>query len=203
MAEEMSLKEFLKKNGGVNAASPIDYNLLEKVPFFEEVFSGDRGLWKLITQLAGATGIAHLEDKNLRPGQKIVHSGSLDQMVFWVIAGVAEVVAEAGGKKRVVKVFKEGECFGELTIIKAQPRTADVIAGKNGARILEFDWAVAERCFELKALFTELLMKTIAEKLQDSFGMPGKIIDQASRFLKNRDEKIKRLESEISKLKNL
>ena len=69
--------------------------------------------------------------------------------------------------------------------------------------MLEFDWAITDRCFELKALFTELLLKTVADKLQDTFGLPGKIINQAAKFLKERDEKIKNLEDEILRLKSL
>lgn len=199
---ETSLKDFLKEKKKLNAEKPIDHNLLEKVPFFSEVFSDDRELWEMITKLAGSTGIAHIEDKNLKPGENIVKAGSLDQMIFWVIEGVAEVVSAEDAKKRVIKHFKEGECFGELTIIKGQPRTADVTAGKDGARVLEFDWAITERCFELKALFTELLLKTVADKLQDTFGLPGKIIHKAAKFLKERDEKIKSLEDEILRLKN-
>ena len=197
-----SLKEYLKENLEFNAENPIDYNLLEKVPFFEEVFSGDRELWEMLTKLAGATGIAHIEDKKLKPGKEIVISGSLDQMIFWVIEGVAEVIRPYKGKKRVVKNFKAGECFGELTIIKGQPRTADVTAGKDGARVLEVDWAIADRCFELKALFTEFLLQTVADKLQDSYGLPGKIISQAAKHLKERDDKIRELEEKILKINN-
>ncbi len=200
---ETSLKDFIKENKELNAEKPVDHNLLEKIPFFTEVFSDDRELWEIITKLAGSTGIAHIEDKSFKPGEKIVKTGSLDQMVFWVIEGMAEVVVPEGAKKRVIKNFKVGECFGELTIIKGQPRTADVTAGKDGARVLEFDWGITERCFELKALFTELLLKTVADKLQDTFGLPGKIISQAARFLKDRDDKIKSLEDEILRLKSL
>ena len=201
--EKTSLKEYLKENHKLNAEKPIDHNLLEKIPFFEEVFSHDRELWEMITKLAGSAGTAHIEDKRFKPGEKIVKAGSLDQMVFWVIEGIAEVVVTEGAKKRIVKNFKVGECFGELTIIKGQPRTADVTTGKDGARVLEFDWAITEQCFELKALFIELLLKTVADKLQDTFGLPGKIISQAAKFLKYRDKKIIRLEDEILRFKSL
>lgn len=201
--EKTSLKENLKENHKLNAEKPIDHNQLEKIPFFKEIFSDDRELWEVITKLAGETGIAHIEDKSYEPGKNIVKSGSLDQMVFWVIEGIAEVLVTEDAKKRVIKNFKVGECFGELTIIKGQPRTADVTAGKDGARVLEFDWAITEHSFELKALFTELLLKTVADKLQDTFGLPGKIIGQAAKFLIERDEKIKSLENEILRLKGL
>ena len=201
--KKIPLKEYLKENHKLNAENPIDHNLLEKIPFFAEVFSDDRELWEMITKLAGSSGIAHIEDKSFKAGEKIVKTGSLDQMVFWVIEGMAEVLLKEGAKKRIIKNFTAGECFGELTIIKGQPRTADVTAGKDGARVLEFDWAITDRCFELKALFTEFLLNTIADKLQDTFGMPGKIITQAAKFLKDRDEKIKSLEDEILRLKTL
>ena len=199
---EISLKEYLKKNHQLNADNPIDYRLLEEIPFFEEVFSDDRELWEIIARISGNTGIAHIEDKKYRPGEKIVHEESLDQMVFWVVSGLAEAVREEFGKRRVVRQFKKGDCFGELTIIKAQPRTADVVAGKEGVRVLEVDWALADRCFELKALFTELLLKTIANKLEDSFGVPVRIIDEAAKSFKKRDQKIRELEEEITRLKN-
>ena len=200
---ENSLKEYLKEHYEFNAENPIDHNLLEKIPFFEEVFSDDRELWEMIARLAGNTGMAHIEDKSFQPGEKIIEAGNLDQMLFWLIEGRAEVIAKRDGKKRSVKYFKEGECFGELTIIKGQPRTADVLAGNEGTRVLEFDWAITDRCVELKMLFGELLLKTVADKLEDSYGLPGKIIIQAAKFLDDRDEKIKKLEDEILRLKSL
>lgn len=200
---QMPLKEYLKENEQLNAENPIDCQLLGEIPFFEEVFSSDQELWEMITKLAGAGGIAHIEDKQFKPGQKIIGKGSIDQMVFWVISGEAEAISERSGKQRVAKVFKKGECFGELTIIKSQPRAADVVAGKKGVRALEVDWAVADRCFELGALFTELMLKTIADKLQDSFGVPDRIISGASKLLKEKDEKILALQKEIEHLKKL
>lgn len=202
MPEPVSLKEYLKENHQLNAKNPIDHNLLERIPFFVEVFGEDRELWEVLVKLAGATGIAHIEDKKFKSGERIVEKGNLDQMIFWVIEGHAEVFSEQGGKKRMVKQFKVGDCFGELTIIKGQPRTADVVAGNDGARLLEFDWALQDRCFELKGMLTELLMVTVADKLEDSFGTPSKIINQAAKFLKDRDNKIRELENEVMRLKN-
>lgn len=197
----MPLKEYLKENDKLNAENPIDYRLLGEIPFFKEVFSEDVELWEMISKLAGAGGIAHIEDKQFKPGQKIIGKESCDQMVFWVISGEAEAISEYSGKQRVAKRFKKGECFGEITIIKGQPRTSDVIAGKEGVRVVELDWAVADRCFELKVLFTELMLKTIADKLEDSFGVPGRIISGAGKLLKEKDDKIKALQKKINQLK--
>lgn len=199
----MPLKKYLKENDKLNAENPIDHRLLGEIPFFKEVFSEDVELWEMISKLAGASGIAHIEDKQFKPGQKIIGKESIDQMVFWVISGEAEAISEQSGKQRVVKRFKKGDCFGEITIIKGQPRTSDVIAGKEGVRVVELDWALADRCFELKALFAELMLKTVADKLENTFGVPGRIISGASKLLKERDEKIQALQKEIHQLKKL
>ena len=105
---EVSLKEYLKENHKFNAENPIDHQLLGKIPFFEEVFSDDRELWEMITKLSGNEGIAHLEDKRFKPGDKIVEAGNLDQMVFWVIEGKAEVGVPEGDKKGLLRILKKG-----------------------------------------------------------------------------------------------
>lgn len=197
---EMTLKNFLKANHKLNAENPVDPNLFADVPFFEEVFSNDFELWEILTKLAGADGISHIEDKRFREGESIIKEGGMDQMVYWMIDGKTEVFAMQNNKRRLVKWFKNGDCFGELAIIKENIRTADVLAGKGGARVLEIDWAITSRCFELDALFTKLMLKTVAAKLEESFGIPGGIIKVTAKYIKERDEQIRELKMENKRL---
>ncbi len=74
------------------------------------------------------------------------------------------------------KYDKVGGCFGENAIIDPKERTAFVYSGKGeGCEVLEINWSIAEMCFELKAKFNELLLKTINSKLMEAYGHMNKL----------------------------
>ena len=70
---------------------------------------------------------ALLIEENFEKGQYIVSEGDLGKELFVIVKGEAEVVA--GGN--VVAVMKEGDGFGEMTLIDNQPVSVDLVASDD------------------------------------------------------------------------
>jgi small-conductance mechanosensitive channel len=66
------------------------------------------------------------------PGERIVRKGDSSDSMYVVVGGSCEV---ALGGSRDVRIL-EGGHFGEIALVLRQPRTADVVAGPEGASVL-------------------------------------------------------------------
>ena len=67
----------------------------------------------------------------LKPGDRLIHAGQVDQTLFVLLAGIAEVCAPDGNGPALA-VLGAGDTFGEIAFLTAVPRSADVIARSDG-----------------------------------------------------------------------
>lgn len=188
----MDLTAYLTENlpDRLKAESPIDPELFKLIPLFDEVF--DKNSWSVITKLSGSSGIAYIEHKTYKSKETIIKQGQLDMKIFWLLKGRADVIISREGRDLLLakKYEQVGACFGENAIIDPRERTAFVYAGKEeGCEVLEIDWSITEVCYELKANFNELLLKTINLKLIDTYSQLNKAI-QSIEVLKNVNKKL-------------
>ena len=72
-----------------------------------------------IDNLAG-----HVEDTNIEAGEEVFRQGDAGERFYVIVDGEAEVV----GDGRVVGALGSGDCFGEIALLRATPRTATVRA---------------------------------------------------------------------------
>lgn len=77
---------------------------------------------------------ALLTEQNFAKGEYIANEGDLEKELFMIVKG--EVEAVSGGN--VVAVMKEGEGFGEMSLIESQTKSADIVA-KDDVLLLKME----------------------------------------------------------------
>ena len=70
-----------------------------------------------------------------KKGQKIITQGEVGHSFYIVKSG--EASAQADGKE--LKVFKEGDFFGEMALLNDEPRVCDVIAIADKVVVYDLD----------------------------------------------------------------
>jgi len=86
----------------------------------------------------------------LLPRGKVVHFGRGETMIrqgdhgnsmFILVEGEANVLAERNGQSKLVANVKAGDCFGEMSLLTGEPRSATVV-GSSDCEVVEIDKAV-------------------------------------------------------------
>lgn len=95
-------------------------NALKAMPLLADVPHGE------LEKLA-----AKLSVEQHRPGSVIIKEGSSGAAAYFLLSGTCEVRREGRRGDKRIAMLKRGDCFGELSIINPQPRSASVVALEN------------------------------------------------------------------------
>lgn len=102
--------------------------------FFESVLSRKTFLFDDISEEQSRVMLTLMKEKSFAQGTEIVTENNLDRSFFLIFAGSVRVIKSGV----VIKILEEGECFGEISLIKNAPRNATVIANES-VIVLELD----------------------------------------------------------------
>jgi small-conductance mechanosensitive channel len=95
-------------------------------------------------------------------GEKIIEQGADGESMFILVAGDANVEVDNNGETASVAVLRTGDCFGEMSLLTGEKRSATVIAA-NDCEVVEIDKtglaAVLKERPELMTTLSELLAK--------------------------------------------
>ncbi len=64
-------------------------------------------------------------------GEKLIEQGAEAQSMFILVEGEASVVVERNGRQAQVASLKSGDCFGEMSLLTGEQRSATVIASQD------------------------------------------------------------------------
>ena len=97
------------------------------------------------------------------PGDKIVRQGDRDNTLYALLSGLAEVRV-AGQDGPPIAVLGAGDTFGEIGLLTAVPRTADVIARTDG-EVLVLSGDFIERLIEKEPKIAARVLRNLAREL--------------------------------------
>ena len=83
---------------------------------------------------------------SFEPGDLIIHQGDEGDRMFVITSGRAKIfLKEPGGRRRIlVRTAEEGEFFGEMSLLKPEPRQETVVAASN-LELLELERTMLEQ----------------------------------------------------------
>lgn len=73
----------------------------------------------------------NIEIREYLPGDRIVNEGDEGREFFMITSGRVKIAKTDGGQQSIVNQLSEGSYFGEVALIKDQPRNASVIASED------------------------------------------------------------------------
>jgi CRP-like cAMP-binding protein len=105
-----------------------------------------------------------MEERSYLASELICEKGVDSSEVFLLVDGQAVVHASEDGQVDQVSL-EPGACFGEMAILADQPRSATVVAGKNGAQTLVLDGRVFREALLKQPTIGMELLKTLSKRL--------------------------------------
>lgn len=108
-------------------------------------------------------------------GETVIRQGENGDSMFILVEGEANVIAERGGRSKQVADFKAGDCFGEMSLLTGELRSATVVANSD-CEVVEIDKTVLAPSLkdnpELLAQLSELLAQRQLQT-EDAFAGAG------------------------------
>jgi uncharacterized protein YhbP (UPF0306 family) len=82
--------------------------------------------------------LSSLQPSDVAAGETIVRQGTPADKLLIIVDGEAEVIRDEGGLERPIASLSSGDLYGEIAIMRDEPRSASVRA-KTGVRLLSLD----------------------------------------------------------------
>ena len=126
---------------------------LRRVPLFSELAPED-------LQRIGATATERLYPVE----EPIVREGELGDELVVIVEGSVRVVRGSGPDERTIRTYEAGDHFGELAVLREQPRAATVIAA-TAVRGLVIDGEGLRAILRERPEASMAMLATLAERI--------------------------------------
>ena len=96
-------------------------------------------------------------------GEKIIEQGKPGKSMYILSEGAAEVKVERDGEIMRVGQLKQGDCFGEISLLTGEPRTATVIA-ESDCEVVKIEKSAMRKLLVQQPRLAETLSETLATR---------------------------------------
>ena len=118
----------------------------------------------------GPEGLAELarasSEDAFPPGAVICPEGATGEEVFILLSGEVEALAQDGVGQIIESKERTGGFIGELAVLDPASRSAEMRAGKFGARVLRLDGAAFREAVEAEPSIASHVIRTLAQRLR-------------------------------------
>ncbi len=99
--------------------------------------------------------------------EDIVREGEIGEAMFVIVSGTVEVWTKRGGKKIVLATLREGDFFGEISLVTGETRTATVTALKE-TRLMKLKKRDFDEIANRYPRVLEITKKVLDRRLEDT-----------------------------------
>lgn len=103
----------------------------------------------------------------IKKGEDIVSEGELGDAMYVIVSGAVEVWTKRGGKKITLATLREGDFFGEISLITGETRTATVTALKE-TRLMKLKKADFDEISNRYPRVLEITKKVLDRRLENT-----------------------------------
>lgn len=96
----------------------------------------------------------------------IVEEGAENRVMYVVQEGKVKVVKGGGNAERILAVLKEGDIFGEMSLLDAKPRSATVKA-LGDARVLAIDHEMFLKRVRMDPTLALRVLRQMGQRIRD------------------------------------
>jgi CRP-like cAMP-binding protein len=103
-------------------------------------------------------------------GEKLIEQGAEAQSMFILVEGEASVVVERNGYEAHVAALKSGDCFGEMSLLTGEKRSATVIANRD-CEAVEIDKPILAQSLKDNPELLQQLSGLLAQRQMENEGV--------------------------------
>jgi hypothetical protein len=152
---ESAAQRAVEKKGEVGMSTIEKMISLRSAPIFTTLAPED------LADLARAIVV-----KEYEAGTPLCIEGESGNEVFIVIEGSATVIRRDGASERVVAGEEIGGLLGEMAALDPAPRSASVLAGKDGARVLCLDGHTFRNTVDANPTIASEVLRILVQRLR-------------------------------------
>ncbi len=102
--------------------------------------------------------------------EKLIQQGAKADSMFVLVDGEATVIVERNGQPKPVAYLRSGDCFGEMSLLTGEPRSATVVA-QTDCEVVEIGKAVLARSLKENPDLLAQLSELLARRQMDNEGI--------------------------------
>jgi small-conductance mechanosensitive channel len=96
-------------------------------------------------------------------GENLIHAGDEGASMFIIHRGKVEIQTSNNGQAHTIATLKQGDFFGEMALLKGEPRAADVVASEE-TDVLEIGYEAMKDLLTSNPSLVESLSEVITER---------------------------------------
>jgi small-conductance mechanosensitive channel/CRP-like cAMP-binding protein len=119
-------------------------------------------------------------------GEDLIQQGAQGSSMFVLVSGLADVSVEKDGSRTRVANLEAGECFGEMSLLTGEPRTATVTA-RTDCEVIEIGKEVFGSLLEGSPDLLTKLSELLAERRMETEGVLANNAEEQVRTSRQRE----------------
>jgi small-conductance mechanosensitive channel/CRP-like cAMP-binding protein len=114
--------------------------------------------------------LEHSQLNRFGRGERVIEEGAAGDSMFVLLRGTAQVSVARNGARIRVGMLRAGDCFGEMSLLTGEPRTATVRA-ENDCEVLEISKAVMSEVLHNAPECLDQLSELLAKRKMETEGI--------------------------------